>query len=153
MEKHILSLLLNDADRYYELERRLKSAGVEPLSVADFDDAQNHELIKLLMKAMRQDAQEALDYLRENTTGDFTERLDELLSETNIKNTQTETILSDLYRTLISLRLIRVNQVINQLRFLQEEESADRDDQALQSMILSHTIARGKLDLALAKTQ
>jgi len=153
MEKHILSLLLNDTDRYYELERRIKSAGVEPLSVADFDDAQNHELIKLLMKAMRQDAQEALDYLRENTTGDFTERLDELLSETNIKNTQTETILSDLYRTLISLRLIRVNQVINQLRFLQEEESADRDDQALQSMILSHTIARGKLDLALAKTQ
>jgi DNA primase len=152
MEKHFLTLLLRDAARFYELERRLKSAGVDSLSAADFEDAQNNELVRCLMKGMKQDSLDVLDYLKENAGDDFEERLLELIAENSIKTTVNEVILSDLYRTLISLRLIRINQVISQLRYLQEEENADRDDQVLQSMILNNTIARGKLDLALAKS-
>jgi len=153
MEKHFLALLLRDTNRYYELERRLKSAGVESLSGADFEDAQNNELAKCLMKGMKQDALDALDFVKENTAADFEERLTELLADNTIKITQNEMILSDLYRTLISLRLIRINQVISQLRYLQEAENANQDDKTLQAMILNNTLARGKLDLALARTQ
>ena len=153
MEKHFLALLLRDVNRYYELERRLKSAGVESLSAADFDDAQNNELVKCLIKGMKQDALDVLEYLKDNAANDFGERLTELFADNNLKINQNEMILSDMYRTLISLRLIRINQVISQLRYLEEEENTDRDNQVLQSMILSNTLARGKLDLALARTQ
>jgi len=152
MEKHFLALLLRDTNRYYELERRLKSAGVDSLSAADFDDAQNNELAKCLIKGMKQDALDVLEYLKDNATNAFAERLTELIVDNNLKINQNEMILSDMYRTLISLRLIRINQVISQLRYLQEEENTDRDDQVLQSMILNNTLARGKLDLALART-
>ena len=152
MEKHFLALLLRDTNRYYELERRLKSAGVDSLSAADFDDAQNNELAKCLIKGMKQDALDVLEYLKDNAANAFAERLTELIADNNLKINQTEMILSDMYRTLISLRLIRINQVISQLRYLQEEENTDRDDQVLQSMILNNTLARGKLDLALART-
>ncbi len=152
MEKHFLALLLRDTNRYYELERRLKSAGVDSLSAADFDDAQNNELAKCLIKGMKQDALDVLEYLKDNAANAFAERLTELIADNNLKINQNEMILSDMYRTLISLRLIRINQVISQLRYLQEEENTDRDDQVLQSMILNNTLARGKLDLALART-
>lgn len=152
MEKHFLALLLRDTNRYYELERRLKSAGVDSISAADFDDAQNNELAKCLIKGMKQDALDVLEYLKDNAANAFAERLTELIADNNLKINQNEMILSDMYRTLISLRLIRINQVISQLRYLQEEENTDRDDQVLQSMILNNTLARGKLDLALART-
>lgn len=152
MEKHFLALLLRDPSRYYELERLLKSAGVESLSAADFEDAQNHELMKSLMKGVKQDAQDVMDYLKENAADDFEERLAELLADTSTPVIQNAVILSDLYRTLISLRLIRINQVISQLRYLQEEDDTERDDQALQSMIMNNLIVRGKLDIALART-
>jgi len=94
-----------------------------------------------------------LEYLKDNAANAFAERLTELIADNNLKINQNEMILSDMYRTLISLRLIRINQVISQLRYLQEEENTDRDDQVLQSMILNNTLARGKLDLALARTK
>ena len=101
---------------------------------------------------MKQDALDVLEYLKDNAANAFAERLTELIADNNLKINQNEMILSDMYRTLISLRLIRINQVISQLRYLQEEENTDRDDQVLQSMILNNTLARGKLDLALART-
>ncbi len=152
MEKHFLALLLFDTNRYYELERRLKLAGVDSLAAVDFEDAQNHELMKCLMKGMKQDALDTLDYLKENAAEDFEERLTELLTDNSLRVIQNEAIVSDLYRTIISLRLIRINQIINQLRYLQEEENADREDQVLQSMIFNNMLSRGKLDMALAKT-
>ncbi len=151
MEKHFLALLLRDTNRIYDLERGLKSAGLASFSAADFEDSQNQELVRLLLKGMRQDSLDPADYLKENAGEELVERLSELINDIRFEEKLDEVFLSDLYRTLISLRLTRINQVVNQLRYLQEEENADRDDQALQSMILANMIERGRLDQALSK--
>jgi len=50
---------------------------------------------------------------------------------------------------VISLRLIRINQALNQLRFLQDDENTDLTDQTLQTMVMENMQTRGKLDQAL----
>ena len=151
MEKHCLTLLLRNTERFFELERMLKLAGLERVSANDFEDAQNHELAQLLLKSMRQDELDALEFVKENTNEDLIERLRELTDIVRIEEKDEEKLLVDLYRTLTNLRLIRINQVLNQLRFLQDDPESEKDDKALLNMILANTALRGKLDQALAR--
>lgn len=151
MEKHCLALLLRNIERYYELERLLKLAGLERISENDFEDAQNQELTKLLLKGLRQDELDALDYMKEHAAEELLERLRELTDGISISEKDEEKLLSDLYRTLVTLRLLRINQVLNQLRYLQDDPESNNDDKSLLNMILSNTVIRGKLDQALAR--
>jgi DNA primase len=151
MEKHCLALLMKKTDRLYELERALNLAGLDRFSAADFEDSQNHELAQLLIKGSRQDALDPLEYVNENASDELSDRLREVVEEIKFDEKDEERLLVDLYRTLTTLRLIHINQVLNELRYLEEEENKEQDDNALQSMILSNTVARGKLDQALAK--
>ena len=151
LEKHCLALLLQNPERLYELERALKVAGLERLSAGDFEDSQNNELANLLLKGNRQDEMDTLVYIKEHASDDLIERLREVTTDYLVREKDEEKLMADLYRTLATLRLVRINQVLNQLRFLQDGEDSDPEDKALQSMILSNTMARGKLDQALAR--
>jgi len=152
LEKHCLALLLRKADYYFELERLLKQAGLERLAANDFEDSQNNELAQLLLKSMRQDELDTLDYVKEHAGDELVERLRELTDDFRIEEKDEDKLLNDLYRTFITLRQIRNNQVLNQLRFLQEDPDTEKDDKALWNMILTNTVARGKLDQALARS-
>ena len=152
LEKHCLALLLRKADLFFELERLLKQAGLERLSANDFEDSQNIELAKLMLKSMRQDEFEPLDYVKEHADDELVERLRELTDDIKIEEKDEERLLSDLYRTFIALRQIRTNLILNQLRFLQEDPEAEKDVKSLLNMILSNTVIRGKLDQALARS-
>jgi DNA primase len=151
MEKHCLALLLRNTERLFELERMLKLAGLERLTANDFEDAQNHELAQLLLKSVRQDELDSLDFIHEHTNEELDERLHELLETVRIEEKDEERLLADLYRTLTTLRLVRINQVLNQLRFLQDDPESEKDDKALLNMILTNTALRGRLDHALAR--
>lgn len=152
LEKHCLAILLRKADHYFELERLLKQAGLELFTANDFEDSQNNELAQLLLKSMRQDELDTLDYVKEHADDELVERLRELTDDFKFEEKDEEKLLNDLYRTFITLRQIRNNQVLNQLRFLQEDPELEKDDKALLNMILSSTVARGKLDQALARS-
>jgi len=149
LEKHCLALLLQNTERLFELERALKVAGLVRFTDADFEDSQNNELAKLLLKGSRQDEFDILDFIKKNASDELTERLREVTVDILIDERDPERLISELYRTLISLRLIRINQALNQLRFLQEDEQTDLTDQALQSMVMENMLTRGKLDQAL----
>ena len=151
MEKHILALLFHDANRYFELERALKAANLTSFIEEDFDDTQHQELSRLLFKSLKQDLLDPVDYIKEYVPEEIENRLQEITNENRFERKTDEAFLYDLYRTLISLRLIRVNHVINQLRYLQEEENTSREDPSYHAMILSHMLERSKLDQALAK--
>lgn len=151
LEKHCLALLLQSPERLYELERALKIAGLERLSANDFEDAQNNELANLLLKGLRQDEHDISDYIKDKAADDLIERLREVTVEITIEERDQERLMSELYRTIITLRLIRINQALNQLRFLQEDENTDPDDQSLQAMVMENMLARGKLDQALVR--
>ncbi|HOV06252.1 MAG TPA: DNA primase [Anaerolineaceae bacterium] len=152
LEKHCLSLLLKKPGRYYELERSLKLAGLDSFKAGDFEDSQNNELAQLFIQGIRQDALDPQEYVKENANEELLERLREMLEPQEGDERDEERFSSDLYRTMISLRQIHIHQVLNQLRFMQDDETELPEEQALQQLILANTLARGKLDQALAKT-
>ncbi len=151
MEKHCLALVLRNTERLSELERMLKLAGLERFSANDFEDAQNNELAQLLLKGLRQDELDVLEFIKEHTNEELGDRLHELTDTIRIDEKTEERLIADLYLTLTNLRLVRINQILNQLRYLQDDPESEKDDKALLNMILSNTVLRGKLDHALAR--
>lgn len=151
MENHCLSLLFYHIDCLYDLERALKQAGLDKFSSTDFDDSQNNTLARLLLQGLTQDEMDVIDYIHDHVEDEIGERLTLLTKGMQIEEKNEEKLLEDLYRTIVNLRLIRINLALNQLRFMEDEESTDDEKKSIQSMILQYTVARGKLDLALAK--
>mgnify|MGYP000858704586 CR=1 FL=1 len=151
LEIHCLSLLFHRIDCFYDLERALKQAGLEKFSASDFDDSQNHTLARLLLQGLDQDEMDAIDYVNEHAEDEIIHRLTLITKGMKIQEKNEEKLLEDLYRTIVNLRLIRTNLSLNQLRFMESDEATEDQKASIQSMILQNTIARGKLDLALAK--
>jgi DNA primase len=152
LEAHCLSLLLQQPHRYYELERSLKKFGLDKLGVTDFDSSDHQIIAEALFKGLAQDEHETLHFVQENIPESLTEQLSQLSGLGMITEKNEDKLFEDLVRSLINLRLIRINTLFNQIRFIQsDEESAELDKADLHSLTLKYTIARGKLDMALAK--
>ncbi|KAF0110907.1 MAG: DNA primase [Chloroflexi bacterium] len=152
LESHCLSLLVNRIEWFYELERSLNQAGLEKFTVADFDSSEFQIIAGLLIDGLAQDDMDPLSYIRKLLPDPLSDRFDQLSLTAAKTEKNNEKLLEDLVRTVINLRLIRINTTLNQLRFVQEDlETSDLDKNNLRSETLKYTIARGKLDQALAK--
>jgi len=152
LEAHCLSLLLLYPHWYYDLERALKQAGLERFTDADFESSDHQQIMGLFFKAIAQDEMEALHYIGQNLPDPLSERFGYLSNPDLIKEKNEDKLFEDLVRTLINIRLIKINALLNQIRFLQaDEEAVEEDKTDLHSLTLKYTIARGKLDMALAK--
>ena len=150
MEYHCLSLLFHRPDCLYDLDRALKQAGLEKLSVSDFVDSENQSLAQLFLGAINQDELDPMEFMHEQVGEELSDRLNLLTKSTLVEEKNEEKLLEDLYRTLINLRLVQSNLILNQLRFLQDEETTSEELKEIQGMILRNTILRGKLDQARA---
>ncbi len=151
MENHCLSLLFHRTDCLYELERTLKEAGLERFSAGDFDDSINSILAQFLFQSVKQVEMDPLDYIEEHVNDEVDERFTLLTKGMPLEEKNEDRLLEDLYRTVVNLRLIRINLTLNQLRFLEDEESTDEDKKSIQSILLQNMMIRGKLDRALEK--
>lgn len=152
LEAHCLSLLLQQPHRFYELERSLKKFGLDKLGVTDFDSSDHQIIADALFKGLSQDEHETIQFVQENIPEPLAERLTQLSGVGMIAEKNEDKLFEDLVRSLINLRLIRINALLNQIRFIQsDEETAELDKTDLHSLTLNYTIARGKLDMALAK--
>jgi DNA primase len=152
LEAHCLALLLHRTQRFYELERALKKTGLDKFSTGDFESADHQVIAGLLLRGLAQDELEPLAFVRENLEGALSGRLEQL-ANTNLKSEKNDDkLFEDLVRSLISLRLIRTNATLNQIRFIQADPENPLTEQTdLHSVILKYTIDRGRLDQALAK--
>lgn len=152
LEAHCLSLLLQQPHRYYELERTLKKCGLDTLGVTDFDSSDHQIIADALFKGLSQDEHETIHFIHKSIPESLAERLTQLSGVGIITEKNEDKLFEDLVRSLINLRLIRINALLNQIRFIQsDEETAELDKTDLHSLTLNYTIARGKLDMALAK--
>ena len=152
LEAHCLSLLLQQPHRFYELERALKKFELEKVSLSDFDSSEHQIIADVLFKGLAQDEHETIHYVQKNVPESLAERLSQLSNPGLITEKNEDKLFEDLLRTLINLRLIRINALLNQIRFIQSDEENDELDKTdLHSLTLKYTIARGKLDMALAK--
>ncbi|PKO08749.1 MAG: DNA primase [Chloroflexi bacterium HGW-Chloroflexi-2] len=153
LEKHCLRLLLQDPEWLHVLDRALQKNGLNRMDVTDFEYVDFQILARLIMQSLEQDRQEPQAYLTEHIPEELTSLVDELQNDPRLENKNAQKLQEDLIRTLMKLRLVRVNDGIQQMRFLMEEmqEAGETGINPYQDNMLHYTLMRSRLDLALGR--
>jgi DNA primase len=151
LEAHCLGVLLHKPDALYALDRALQQVKLDRLTFDDFESAENQQIVRLFMQAQSQDELETLAYIQQNLPEALQPSLIHLLTLSRFEEEKIEDkILEDLIRSIMNLRLLRVNESLNQLRYLQQEEPADAQEKpSWMTQIMELALMRGKLDQAL----
>jgi DNA primase len=153
LEKHCLRLLLQDPEWLHVLDRALQKNGLNRMDVTDFEYVDFQILARLIIQSLEQDRQEPQAYLTEHIPEELTSLVDELQNDPRLENKNAQKLQEDLIRTLMKLRLVRVNDGILQMRFLMEEmqEAGETGINPYQDNMLHYTLMRSRLDLALGR--
>ncbi len=152
LEAHFLTLLLIHPHWFYDLERTLKQRDLPKFEVKDLDSSEHQIIADWLFKGLGQDEMDPVVFVRENLPDALADRFTQLSNPISIASTNDEKLFEDLFRTLINLRLIRINNSLNQFRFIEaDEETSEANKNDLHSLTLQYTIARGKLERAVAR--
>ena len=153
MEGHCLRLLLRQPEIIYSIDRALQGAGLSRITPQDFENAEYQALAHFILEALEQDQKEPQSHLAENVPETLREIQAELLAPLPRGEPNASQILDDLMRTLVKLRLLRVDEGIRQMRFMQEElhEQGESTLTPYHELIPQYIQARGRLEAALSR--
>ena len=154
LEHHIIRLLIKEPEWIMVLNRVLQKAGLSRLDVSDFEQADLQILVRYLIQSLEQGQLEPEDYLDQNVPEDLNTVFTTLKTESREITTQLEQKLQeDLIRSVMKLRLVKVNEGMQQMRFLLEEmqEQNETGINPYQDLILNYTLLRGRLDQAIGR--
>jgi hypothetical protein len=152
-EKHILGLLILRPDLLYRLDRALQEADLNRMSAEDFGYTDHQVLFRLVRQSLEQDTHEADQYLRQNLPESLENLADELVTQAGKIDSLDDRLLEDLFRSVVNVRHMALNESISQLRFLQEEaqQSGDLRAASYREMVQQHTTRLLSLDQAQLK--
>lgn len=154
MEAHCLRLLLRQPDMIYQVDRFLQQNGLGRFSEADFELSSFQQIARLLLQAMAQDQLDARQYMQENLPETLEDTWQALNADMTYGEPTSEKRFEDLVRTIMDLRLLKIKQSIQQMRFLQEDlqnQEENFDLNPYQELIGQSIQARSRLEKALAK--
>ncbi len=154
MEAHCLRLLLRQPDMIYQMDRFLQQSGLGRFSDTDFELGDHQQIARLLMDSLAQDQLEQRQYMQENLPEALEETWKALTADMTHGEPTAEKRFEDLVRTLMDLRLLRIDQSIHQIRFLQEDLQDQEETLELnpyQDLIGQSMQARNRLEKALAR--
>jgi len=117
---------------------------------ADFEQASHHELAKLLFAALRSEDMDPLPHIKSTITEELQPLLDELLKPLGQKEPSESQLLDDLTRTLLSIRRLRVQMNIDQVRFMANDPDTQDTGLNYDDLFIQLTQTRSRLDKALA---
>lgn len=153
LEVHLLRLLLRQPDALYQVDRTLQEAGLSRMDVTDYDLTEHQILTRLILQSLAQDEFDPSQYIREHLPETIQDLVRDLLQPMAQGEPPSERLVEDLVFTVIRLRLMRVTDTFNQLRYLQEElqqqNAAARGP--YDETYLQYAQLRERLDRALAQ--
>jgi DNA primase len=158
IEAHILGILLRRPGLLYRLDRDLQESALSRLSPEDFEYTDHQVLFRLVRQSLEQDADDADQYLHQNLPPALADLTDELLAKLATTNSLSldpvdDRLLEDLFRGVIKIRRLGLDESINQLRFLQEDAQQQGDLRAASylEMVSQYRRSRNALDQASLK--
>lgn len=153
IETHILSLLVRRPDLLYRLDRALQEAALSRMTPEDFGYTDHQVLFRLVRQSLEQDADDADQFLRQNLPLSLENLADELAAQAGELDPVDDRLLEDLFRAVVKIRHMALNESVNQLRFLQEEaqQSGDLRADAYREMVQQHSLLLRSLDQAKMK--
>lgn len=151
MEAHILRLLLRDPEHIYGLNLSLQKAGLARISEQDFQYADHQAVARVILAGMEQDQLDEFHYVIKNTPDDLLELLNVLMAPFPPPEPQADQLVEDLNRTFCHLRLMRVEEMMEQIRFLQMDvqEQSEQGLNPYVQMFSQYTQIRAALHKAL----
>jgi hypothetical protein len=142
-------------DLLYRLDRALQEAGLGRMIPEDFGYTDHQVLFRLVRQSLEQDAHDPDQYLRQNLPPALENLAEELAAQAGQLDPVEDRLLEDMFRGVVKIRHMALNESVNQLRFLQEEaqQSGDGDLRAAsyRDMVQQHTMLLRSLDQALLK--
>ncbi len=153
IESYCLGVLFRRPEFLYRLDRQLQEAGLSPLAQDDFEYTDHQMLFRLIRQSVEQDEADHHQFVAVHvpeTLGGLTK---ELLTQTEKLERVDERTLEELFRAVIKMRRLVVEENINQLRFIMEEAQQDGDLKVknYQEMAVQHNRLRNNLDRALQR--
>ena len=154
MEAHCLQMLLRQPDSLYNLDRDLQTGGLSRLSEQDFEFSDHRVMVRLILESLHQEQEEPKLYLQKQIPEELSGLMRKLTAQQANDGMEQSVLEKDFLRTLINLRLLRVNEGLRQLRFLQQEINT-QDALAFspyQELVPQYIQARSRLEIALKNT-
>jgi len=153
LEKHCLRLLLQDPEWLQLLDRALQKNNLGRLDVTDFEYSDHQILARLIIQSLEQDRLEPQLYLTQNTPEELVAMAAVLKNDPSLEKKNAQILQEDLIRTVLKLRLVRVNEGLQQMRFLMEEiqEAGETGINPYQDNMMHYALMRSRLDLALGR--
>lgn len=153
LEEHCLSLLFQDPEWLQPLNRVLQKNELSRLDVTDFEYTDHQILARLVIQSLEQDRQEPLQYLEQQIPENLQQMTEKIRNSPFSESKNPQKLIEDLIRSVMNLRLVRVNEGLKQMRFLMEEiqEAGATEINPYQQNMLYYATMRSYLDLALGR--
>ncbi len=150
IEDHILTLLVACPELSHRVDRLLQQAGVSRLAENDFSHTDRLIVFHLVSDSLSQDELDPVEFIGEHCPEPVNDYLESLKNSVLSDSIKQEILVDDLFRSVLRLRMIGINETINELRFLQEEsQETGSADLAYQEQVLQFTQQIHRINLAL----
>ncbi len=121
LEEHCLGILLRYPDFLYHVDRKLREKQLQPLTDKDFQQVDHQQIIRLILEAINQDIAEPQNFILTSLSLQMMETAEALLACTSELEVKKDRVIGDLMRGLLDLRLRKLSQDIEYIRFLLED--------------------------------
>lgn len=153
IESYCLSVLYRRPELCYRLDRLLQESGLGSLAPEDFEYTDHQMLFRLIRQSLEQVEAEHHAYVAARVPEALQGLTKDLLIHTEKLDPADDRLLEELFRNVIAMRRLMVEENINQLRFIMEEAQQEGDLRVMnyQETALQHSRLRNSLDRAIQK--
>ena len=132
LEMHCLGVFLRRPQLLYQVDRRLREAGLECLLPGDFQHANHQLIVSLFQESVDQDMAEPANFVMNYLDLPLMEIADDLLARTAELDPNEERVLEDLMRGLLELRRRNLRQEMAHQQFLMQEAQEQDDKRVME---------------------
>ena len=115
LETHILRLLIYRPESLQLINRKLLKAGLERLSSRDMEYSNHQVLLNVIQDSLEQDQLDIREYILDRQPAEIAGFAQELSAAGKLDEGTALKVNEDLYRSVISLRLIHVGEALEQI--------------------------------------
>jgi len=153
LEAHCIEILMNYPETLHPLDRFLQKMGMKRLDALEFQKSEFQQLARLVQQSLLQDELEPRTYIRQNAAQELQEILAGFGEPVENGDSTLQRLMEDLARSILRLRLVRVNEGLEQLRNFQQDlqEQGDSDLPSYHEMVVEYSRVREKIDHALSQ--
>ena len=153
IESQALGVLYRKPELCYRLDRLLEEAGLGALAPEDFEYTDHQLLFRIIRQSLEQVEAEHHAFVAARVPEMLQGLAKELLVQTEKLDPLDDRLLEELFRNVVKMRRLVVEQNFNQLRFIMEDAQHDGDLRVknYQEMALQYSRLRNTLDRALKK--